>query len=118
MENSIPKPEVQMDGNQFHAHAGEAYPEGISGFGDTEELAIQDFEQNWKAAQLMSGIPEGQSPTGEQVKGLIELATGPKEEKLTLETLCQIMFDPQNQPPQYTTEEAWKLFLEISGRAK
>lgn len=27
-----------------------------------------------------------------------------------LNRLCQIMFDPENQPPQYTTEEAFKLW--------
>lgn len=31
-----------------------------------------------------------------------------------LDSLCQIMFDPENQPPQISTDEAWKIFQSIS----
>lgn len=27
-----------------------------------------------------------------------------------MESLCQIMFDPENQPPQYSIEQAWQHF--------
>jgi len=31
-----------------------------------------------------------------------------------LDSLCQTMFDPENQPPQLSTEDAWKMFLAIA----
>lgn len=30
-----------------------------------------------------------------------------------LDNLCQLMFDPENQPPQMTREEAWQAYLDI-----
>lgn len=31
-----------------------------------------------------------------------------------LEELCRIMFDPENQPPQFSISDAWEKFKEIN----
>lgn len=31
-----------------------------------------------------------------------------------LDSLCQIMFDPENQPPQFSKQEAWEMFSAIA----
>ena len=36
-----------------------------------------------------------------------------KKKALKLSELLQIILDPENQPPQYTLQEAWIKFLEI-----
>lgn len=35
-----------------------------------------------------------------------------------LDDLCQLMFDPENQPPQLTREQAWTRYMEIRTLAK
>lgn len=139
--DQIPTPNVQMDGNTFHAHSGEDFPHGVSGFGDTEQDAVEEYESNWRAAHLSDTPLEG-APSVQQVKGLVEQIKGPSIEEvapqitaidentaiiptepvewdpnkptvLTLIQLCQIMWDPENQPPQFTNEEAWEQFQAI-----
>lgn len=41
------KPELTIDGNQWCALYGESLHDGNAGFGDTPELAYQDFDKNW-----------------------------------------------------------------------
>lgn len=89
----IPKPTIQMDGNQFHAHSGDDFPEGCNGFGDTEAEAIKNHDDDFRAQQIMAGVPEGQSPTGEQVKGLLEIVTGQKIDEARLANQGQVLAD-------------------------
>ena len=33
---------------------------------------------------------------------------------MTLQDLCQIMFDPENQPPQFSNQEAWSHYKRLT----
>ena len=44
------RPTLKQDGNQWHAHFGEPFPEGVSGFGDSPYLAFVDFDEQWMKA--------------------------------------------------------------------
>lgn len=41
------KPILTKDGNQWCALYGENLQVGIAGFGDTPELALEEFDKNW-----------------------------------------------------------------------
>jgi hypothetical protein len=41
------KPSVMPDGDQWCALYGENLMEGVCGFGDTPEQAMDDFDKNW-----------------------------------------------------------------------
>ena len=43
------KPRVFIDGNKWCALYGENLQDGVAGFGDSPELAAQDFDRNWLA---------------------------------------------------------------------
>lgn len=42
------KPKLSRDGNQYCFLLGDNIIEGCAGFGDTPELAAQDFDKNWR----------------------------------------------------------------------
>lgn len=42
------RPRLSIDGNQYFALYGENQQEGCAGFGDTPELAMADFDKNWR----------------------------------------------------------------------
>ena len=43
----ILKPKLSVDGNKWCALYGEDLQSGVAGFGDSPELAYQDFDENW-----------------------------------------------------------------------
>lgn len=42
------RPAIYPDGDQWCALYGKDIQEGVCGFGDTPEKAMQDFDNNWK----------------------------------------------------------------------
>lgn len=44
------RPSLYIDGNQWCALYGANIQEGVAGFGDSPELAMQDFDRNWRVA--------------------------------------------------------------------
>jgi len=42
------RPTLSRDGNQWCALYGENIQEGVCGFGDSPELAMQDFDRAWR----------------------------------------------------------------------
>lgn len=50
--SAIYRPELSMDGNQWCALYGKNLHHGIAGFGDTPELAMEDFDKNWRSFNL------------------------------------------------------------------
>ncbi len=42
-------PRIYIDGNQWCALYGENLQDGVAGFGDSPELAMQDFNKAWSA---------------------------------------------------------------------
>jgi hypothetical protein len=42
------RPTLSVDGNQYCALYGENLHEGCAGFGDTADLAMWDFDKNWR----------------------------------------------------------------------
>lgn len=42
------RPALSIDGNQWCALYGANLQDGVAGFGDSPELAMQDFDRNWK----------------------------------------------------------------------
>ncbi len=47
--STILKPRISLDGNQWCVLHGEDLQSGVAGFGDSPELAMADFDVNWKA---------------------------------------------------------------------
>ncbi len=45
--SAIYRPAISKDGNQWCALYGEDLQRGVSGFGDTPELAMADFDKHW-----------------------------------------------------------------------
>lgn len=45
--SAIYKPRLFIDGNQWCALLGENLQDGVAGFGDSPELAYQDFDKQW-----------------------------------------------------------------------
>lgn len=41
------RPALYLDGNMYCALYGENIMEGCAGFGETADLAMRDFDQNW-----------------------------------------------------------------------
>lgn len=41
------RPSIRIDGNQWCALYGDNLQDGVSGFGDSPELAMQDFNRAW-----------------------------------------------------------------------
>ena len=41
------KPKLYIDGDKWCALYGENLQEGVAGFGDSPELAYQDFDKQW-----------------------------------------------------------------------
>lgn len=41
------RPALYLDGNMYCALYGENIMEGCAGFGETADLAMQDFDKNW-----------------------------------------------------------------------
>lgn len=48
MDESTPKPRVFIDGDAWCALVGENLQEGVAGFGNTPEEAIEDLKRAWK----------------------------------------------------------------------
>lgn len=44
------RPALSIDGNQWCALYGDDLQCGVAGFGDSPELAMQDFDANWRAS--------------------------------------------------------------------
>lgn len=42
------RPGLSVDGNQWRALYGDNLQDGIAGFGDTPEMAIQEFDKQWR----------------------------------------------------------------------
>lgn len=42
------KPRLSIDGNKWCALYGENLQDGVSGFGDSPELAYADFDKQWR----------------------------------------------------------------------
>ena len=42
------RPELSIDGNQWCALYGANLQDGVAGFGDSPELAMQDFNRAWR----------------------------------------------------------------------
>lgn len=42
------RPDIRRDGNQWCALYGADLQCGVAGFGDSPELAMQDFDKNWR----------------------------------------------------------------------
>jgi hypothetical protein len=57
------QPRLSIDGNQWCALYGENLVEGVAGFGDSPEKAMEDFDRNWR--QPLRGSPS--SPEMEEV---------------------------------------------------
>ena len=47
------RPSIQIDGNQWCALYGDNLQDGVAGFGDTPELAMGDFDKNWKTSKIV-----------------------------------------------------------------
>lgn len=45
--SSVYRPSIAPDGNKWCALYGDNLAEGVSGFGDTPDEAMKDFDQNW-----------------------------------------------------------------------
>lgn len=54
------KPNISIDGNKWCALYGENIQDGVSGFGDTPDLAARDFDINWLNAAPTAPIDNGQ----------------------------------------------------------
>lgn len=50
------RPTVMPDGNKWHALYGDNQMEGVSGFGDTPEAAMADFDKNWHSERTPIAI--------------------------------------------------------------
>ncbi len=84
----------------------------IGKIGTIEEIQPpQDIESGEDVWVRVDGRNKAVFPFYEKMLKII-----PKGEKemMNLESLCQTMLDPENQPPQFTTEEAWNKFKEIT----
>ena len=46
----IYRPKLSIDGNQWCALYGGNLQDGVAGFGDSPELAMQNFNENWNKA--------------------------------------------------------------------
>ena len=44
---AIYKPKISIDGNQWCVLYGKDLQDGVAGFGDSPEKAMQDFNSNW-----------------------------------------------------------------------
>lgn len=42
------RPTLSLDGNKWCALYGDNLQDGVAGFGDSPELAMQDFDSNWR----------------------------------------------------------------------
>lgn len=48
--SAIYRPAISKDGDQWCALYGDNLQDGVAGFGDTPELAMADFDKNWRKA--------------------------------------------------------------------
>jgi hypothetical protein len=46
--SAVYRPTIGRDGNQWCALYGENLAEGVAGFGNSPELAMADFDTNWR----------------------------------------------------------------------
>lgn len=46
------RPDIYPDGNMWCALYGEDLQRGVCGFGETPDLACEDFDKNWRAQRL------------------------------------------------------------------
>jgi len=46
--SAVYRPSIERDGNQWCALYGANLMQGVSGFGDSPELAMADFDANWR----------------------------------------------------------------------
>jgi hypothetical protein len=53
----ILKPDLSIDGNQWCALFGDNLQDGVSGFGDSPELAYLDFDRSW--TEKLSKVKHG-----------------------------------------------------------
>lgn len=54
------RPSIVRDGNKWSTLYGSNLMEGVCGFGDTPELAMQDFDRNWREQRITvaATVPE------------------------------------------------------------
>ena len=52
LPSAIYRPTLSIDGNQWCALYGASLMEGIAGFGDTPELAMRDFDNQFRTAKV------------------------------------------------------------------
>lgn len=48
--SAVFRPSLYIDGNQWCALYGANIQDGVAGFGNSPDLAMQDFDRNWRAA--------------------------------------------------------------------
>lgn len=51
----IYKPKLYIDGTKWCALYGDNLQDGVAGFGDTPEEAMQDFNNNWINQRIITG---------------------------------------------------------------
>jgi hypothetical protein len=51
------RPKIFIDGNRWCALYGENLQDGVAGFGDTPEKAMDDFDSQWKEAPALLPTP-------------------------------------------------------------
>ncbi len=54
------RPRLSIDGNQWCALYGDNLQDGVAGFGDTPEKAMEDFDSAWLASLRRTPMPEGE----------------------------------------------------------
>jgi hypothetical protein len=54
--SAVYRPALSIDGNQWCALYGENLQDGVSGFGDSPELAMQSFDSNWYTKLVPAGV--------------------------------------------------------------
>lgn len=50
------KPSLFMDGDQWCALYGENLQDGVAGFGDSPEKAMEDFDKEWKKSAVRAKL--------------------------------------------------------------
>ncbi len=53
--STLMRPKVYPDGNQWCVLYGDNLQEGVAGFGDSPELAMADFDKNWRTPMAAQG---------------------------------------------------------------
>jgi hypothetical protein len=51
--SAVFKPRLSIDGDKWCALYGEDLQNGVAGFGDTPDLAMTDFDLNWRTQKVV-----------------------------------------------------------------